>query len=111
MNNILLIIGVGAVSIIAVIVTYQFIQQQTDRQAMIDLVNKQINEQEQKGEFITKYEAYLLEASTKCDFYLALSLENRSELLALQIKQLKCKEDLLKKYGLMDSKYDEVTEK
>ena len=48
MNNILLIIGVGAVSIIAVIVTYQFIQQQTDRQAMIDLVNKQINEQEQK---------------------------------------------------------------
>jgi len=62
-----------------------------------------------KKEFITKYEAYLLEAATKCDFY--LSLENRSELLTLQSKQLKCKEDLLKKYGLMDSKYDEVTEK
>ena len=50
-----------------------------------------------KGEFITKYEAYLLEASTKCDFYLALSLENRSELLALQIKQLKCKEEIFLK--------------
>lgn len=84
-------------------------QQQTDRQAMIDLVNKQRNEQEQKKEFITKYEAYLLEAATKCDFYLAL--ENRSELLALKLKQLKCNEDLLKKYGLMNSKYDEVTEK
>jgi hypothetical protein len=104
MNNILLIIGVGAVSIIAVIVTYQFIQQQIDRQAAI-------SEQNQKKEFITNYEAYLLEAATKCDFYLPLSLENRTELLALQLKQLKCKEDLLKKYGLMDSKYDEVTEK
>jgi hypothetical protein len=109
MNNILLIIGVGGVLIIAVIVTYQFIQQQTDRQVMMDLVNKQINEEEQKKEFITNYEAYLLEAATKCDFY--LSLENRTELLALQLKQVKCNEDLLKKYGLMDSKYDEVTEK
>jgi hypothetical protein len=31
--------------------------------------------------------------------------------LALQLKQVKCNEDLLKKYGLMDSKYDEVKEK
>jgi hypothetical protein len=109
MNNILLIIGVAGVLIIAVIVSYQFIQQQIDRQAAIDLVNNQTNEQEQKKEFITNYEAYLLEAATKCDFY--LSLENRTELLALQLKQVKCNEDLLKKYGLMDSKYDEVKEK
>jgi hypothetical protein len=48
MNNILLIIGVGGVLIIAVIVSYQFIQQQIDRQAAIDLVNKSIIEQERK---------------------------------------------------------------
>jgi hypothetical protein len=69
-----------------------------------------LSKSEKKG-FITNYEAYLLEAATKCDFYTSLSLENRSELLALQLKQIKCREGLLKKYGLMDSKYDEITEK
>ena len=93
------IIGVAAVLLIAGIVAYQFMQQQSDRQAAIDLVNKQ----SLKAEYSSIYDAYSTEAAEKCSQY-----DNPNNLSETTPTQQKCYEDLMDKYGIFDKKYDAV---
>jgi antitoxin component HigA of HigAB toxin-antitoxin module len=103
MNKIFLlaIIGVSAIALIAAIVVFQFIQQQSDRQAAIDTVTDLMTDKPTplQEEFKAKLDMYIKEAAEKCP--------SSDNINTTTPEQQKCYEDLIDKYGLLDEKYDE----
>jgi hypothetical protein len=93
------VVGVIGIIIIAFVVVFQFAQQQSDRQAAIDLVNQE----NLKAEYGSIYETYSKEAVAKCSQY-----SNPNKIGDTTPAQEKCYEDLMDKYGIFDSKYDSV---